>query len=139
MNEFAINLIEKKYSVDMQGVTFLSESAKNSIVTGEVVNGNKVLYIKDGKAYLASNNNEDCFNKVIGVSQNAVGADEIVNFKITGTLNGFGSLIQNKIYYLGTNGDLTDTMPINGIVQVIGIAKTNEELFIDLSTPIKRI
>lgn len=154
MSEFAINLIEKKYSVNliekkyavnMQAVTVISElnqvdgGVTGHIEAGEIINGNKAIYMKDGKAYLASLTNPECYNKIIGISKNAVVAGEVVNFKSAGTLNGFGGLVQNKLYYLGVNGDLSPTAPAYGIFQIIGIAKTNEELFIDISIPIQRI
>lgn len=106
-------------------------------IAGEVLGGNKLVYLKNNKVYLASNDNLECFNKLIGITRNAA----IVNGEVRVAknnimyLSGWG-LEVDKVYYLGLNGAITSTQPATGITQTIGIAKNSNELEIKISLPI---
>lgn len=106
-------------------------------IAGEVLGGHKLVYLKDNKVYLASNDNLECFNKLIGISRNA--ANENGGLRVAKSnimyLSGWG-LEVDKLYYLGLNGAITSTQPTTGIVQIIGIAKSSNELEIKISLPI---
>lgn len=109
-------------------------------IAGEVLGGHKVIYLKDNKVYLASNNNFECFNRVIGITKNSAienGVISIAKNNDTISLTGWG-LVPNTLYYLGTNGAITYIQPMNGIVQLVGIAKNENELEININLPIVR-
>lgn len=113
------------------------ETDDYAYIAGEVLGGHKLVYLKNNKVFLASNDNIECFNRVVGISKNAAienGEVRIAKNNIV-FLSGWG-LEPNQVYYLGLNGNLTSTQPNTGIVQTVGLAKNSNELEIRISLPI---
>lgn len=115
-------------------------NAKNitkSLQCGEIIGSGKVVYLSENKIYIASNNNPDCKGKVIGMTQQAGILDEFIPVVVFGELNGL-SLMENKIYYLGLNGSLTDTIPTSGFYQPIGLGIETDKININIGNYIIR-
>lgn len=109
-------------------------------IAGEVLGGHKIVYLKDGKIYLASNTNLECFNRIVGITKHSAiknGVISIAKNNDTIALTGWG-LVPNTLYYLGIDGAITYIQPTTGIVQFVGIAKNENELEINISLPIIR-
>ena len=115
------------------------ETDNYAYTAGEVLGGHKVVYLKNNKLYLASNTNLECLNKIVGITKNsAIENGEVMLSKSNIiSLNGWG-LVPNSLYYLGANGAITNVQPTIGIVQIIGIAKNENELEIKFNLPIVR-
>lgn len=107
---------------------------------GEILGGHKFVYLKDGKAFLASNTNIECFNTVIGITSHAanINADVAIVKHGTITLTGWG-LVPNDKYYLSVDGTITNTVPTTGFYQLVGIALNENTLELNINLPIIRI
>ena len=112
---------------------------QDTFVANENIGGHKAVYLNNGKISIASNDNTDCLNKVIGFTTHAGNIETSIKVKRFGIieLTGWG-LTTNSIYYLGLNGNITATMPNNGIYQILGTAKSPNELEINIQIAINR-
>ena len=119
-------LVEKREVVNM---TINSTGQYVSAVAGENINGHKVIFIKDNKAYMASNDNLECLNAIVGLSVNAAIVGDIVKVQTIGELEGF-EFTKNGNKYLGLNGDLTETIS-GSFMCVVGTAISNTKLLIN--------
>lgn len=85
----------------------------------------------------ASNLDPNHIGKIIGITASACEAFASVPITTSGgTLNGFTGLIVGKTYYLADNGLITDFSPTSGFIQPIGVSVREDELNINISTPI---
>lgn len=132
--------IETIKLIEVSPVILEVNNVKNivrSLQCGEIIGSGKVVYLSENKIYIASNNNPDCKGKIIGMTQQAGILDEFIPVVTFGELNGL-SLMENKIYYLGINGSLTDTIPISGFYQPIGIGIETDKININIGNYIIR-
>lgn len=126
--------------IELGNVVLQKNSDCNNIYTlGEVVGGQKLVYLKDGKLYKASYDNIECYNKIIGMTMQAGEIDSIVEVKTEGIiyLNNW-QLQTNAIYYLGLDGNISTQLPDNNIAQIIGYAKSENELELNIGLSILR-
>jgi len=130
--------IEININGNIYTTTGSSGNDNAQLIAGENISGNRMIYIKDGKAFYADANNTDCLNKVIGMSLNAATINDTVNIRTFGKINNPNwGLIQNANYLLNTNGEIY-LGGDNNFTQIIGFAIDSENLFIKLQIPIKR-
>lgn len=136
--ETKIEVIESREVVNLTINKNYLEENDFVITAGEAIGGHKVVYMIGDKAYLADRYNPLCFNKVIGMSAHAAVAGESVTIKKATriSLTGWG-LIPDKLYFLGESGELASSAE-TGIFQIIGIAKDENTLLINISNPIGR-
>ena len=106
---------------------------KKTIVAeaGEIIGSNKVVYVSNNKIYKASNQNLGCLNKILGLTKQAGVTGDFIEVVIFGELNGFANL-ENKIYYLGVDGDLIDYIVNSGLKVEIGRGIKIDTLFIEI-------
>lgn len=105
---------------------------------GEVINGHRLIYLKDGLAYKASNDNPECFNRLVGMSINAASLGDAVTVRTGKIVNQGWGLSANAIYYLGLDGNITLTSPSTGIWQIVGYASDTETLIVNIEIGIMR-
>lgn len=106
----------------------------SSHIAGETLGTNQVVYLKnDGRVWKASASNLNHAGKVVGLTTSSGMAGASIRVRKLGAihLNSWG-LIPNANYYLGENGAITLTKPTSGFIQCIGIARTGNDLEIQL-------
>lgn len=84
----------------------------------------------------ADNTNLLTAGKAIGITTSAATINTTVNIQIIGELNGFSGLVSDSPVYLSTLGTVTQTLPLSGYVQKIGMATSSTTLLINISEPI---
>lgn len=147
---YRVELVEEEYKVTLteEEIKFIEvapvilelTSAVNvtkSLQCGEVIGSGKVVYLSNGKIYIASSDNPDCTGKVIGMTSQSGLEDSFVNVVLSGECNGL-SLITNDQYYLGLNGAVTKIMPLTGVVYPIGLGIGTDRININIENYIIR-
>lgn len=74
--------------------------------------------------------------KVIGITKTSAISFAPITIQVIGELNGFFGLIPNLPVYLSTLGNITQTLPLSGYIQKIGIATSSTTILINISEPI---
>jgi len=107
-----------------------------NLYTSDEITTNKVVYIDDdGFLYISDNSDSDTLNVIgITVTLGSYGSKVLVF--------GEGCILKNILvgatvgssYYLGTNGVLTSSMPLENVVK-IGTAINSTDLKIEIQTP----
>lgn len=85
----------------------------------------------------ADQSDDTSFGKVIGISKGAVITGEWLDIITSSELNGFTGLIPNEGIYLGSNGLITQIVPISGYIQQLGIALTSTSILVNISLPVQ--
>ena len=105
-------------------------------VAGEDIGGNRA--IRSDGFYADNTDNLDLASSCIGISIGAVSTSQSISIKITGIMTEpTWSWASSSPVYLGINGVLTQTPPIAGYVQQLGIALSATELLIEVEQPIE--
>lgn len=105
-----------------------------TIPTDQAFSGHRAVRVgSDGMLELASSTG----SPAIGFLRDAVDSGDDAAMFLTGTINGFLGLIPNTIYYLGTNGAITATVPTSGWLQELGTATATDTLALKISDPIQ--
>ena len=128
---YPITVEEIKHVIDAREVVNLTVNSTVQYIVvpaGEAINGHKVIYVKDNKAYMASNDNLECLNSIAGISINAVSENGLVRIQTTGELDGF-SFAGNGTKYLGLNGNVSDTI-FGSVFCAVGVAISATKLLI---------
>jgi len=128
----------KKVSISFANIGPQGIPGEGSILSapaGEIINGDSLLMLKDGKVYKNVPDEENAY-LCCGFAKNSAVVDQIVNVTIAGehTSAGFGLLV-GGLYYAGTSGGITTTPPNVGISQVVGIAKNEDTIFVTIDEP----
>lgn len=113
-----------------------------TVFAAAALSGQRIVVLNSvGKAIYASADTPAHIGRVIGLTKNAVSADEQVSIKTQGIIehNGWNWVIGQPIY-LGINGNLTQTPPLPGVgfLQILGTAITATSMMVRLQTPIRR-
>ncbi len=107
-----------------------------NLTAGEIINGDSVVMVKDGKAYKNDPNDTGNIYLCIGLAKNAAGVGEDVKVTLCGEHISAGwGLIPNQIYYAGSNGGITLTPPDNNLSQVVGFAKDADTMIVEIGEP----
>lgn len=117
---------------DMSEIDGLEEF---TLIAGEVLNGQKLLMMQNGQAYLFDPSDEANADKVVGFSNHAAETGAPVAVRRFGPLESM-VLIPDAVYYAGPIGSVTATIPTSGVLLRVGTAKDAETLLIDIATPI---
>ena len=134
INENVLDVVSIGTVIEKQGRDYTDDT----FIAGEALSGHKIVYLKDGKVFTASNDNLDCINSIVGITQNACLANEQIVIKRKGivSLNLWG-LIPNSIYYLGINGNLTNVAPTSGAWAIMGVAIDANNFNLDKQITVK--
>lgn len=128
LTEVGHNHDERYYTKDE-----VDDKLVEQFVAGEVLNGHRFIYINNGKAYKAANNNYDCYNKVIGMTLNAALEDELVNVRQSGKVTQAGwGLVPNTLYYLGLDGLMTPYEDADGLGLCVGYSISENDFIINI-------
>lgn len=135
-----VKIRRTKIKVSEEGVCCYTNNASQieAYTAGEILNGHRLVYLKDSKAYKASNDNPDCFNRIVGMTVNAALEDELVNVKQGKIVNPGWALSPNTLYYLGIDGEITSVPPTSGILQAIGYSYDTDTMYINTNIAIRR-
>lgn len=125
-----------KQSISSTAINDLTEIV-NSFVAGEVLGGQRVVMIVGGEAFHYDPTDENNAGRDIGITKGAAIIGAMVEVVSKGIMTGFsGSLVQDSIYYAGSSGTLTDTIPTGpGIDMRVGVAVDANTLNINFSEP----
>lgn len=134
INENVLDVVSIGTVIERKG----QDHTDDTFIAGENINGHKVVYLKDGKIYTASNDNLECVNKIVGMSTTSALSGEQIIIKRKGIvpLNLWG-LIPNSIYYLGINGNLTNVAPTSGAWAIMGVAIDANNFNLDKQITVK--
>jgi len=75
------------------------------------------------------------YGKVIGFSKGAVVTGDLLEIVTASKLDGFTGLIPNGQIYLDLNGLITQTVPISGFIQQLGVALTSTTILVNINLP----
>lgn len=104
---------------------------------GEILGGQRLVMLKDGKAFYYDITNENNLGTFIGITNQSSVTDTDIDVYGFGQVINFGwGLTPNATYYAGTNGQMTTTAPTLGILQRIGVAVDANTLRMQLSEPL---
>lgn len=130
--------IDNSNWVDFQTILAAKVSKNITCTAGEIIGGDKLVKIINGKIYVASNTDiETSYGPIIGFTSNAVNQDETVVVKNKDIID-YALITSGTTYFLGENGDITNIAPSSGILQVIGFGIDTNKIMIDIGLPIRR-
>ena len=108
-----------------------------TVLAGENLGGNRVVYIADGRAFYADSDNLTCSNASVGITNGAAVLDDIINIQTSGYMQEPSwQWSTNLPLFLGVNGLMTQTMPTTGFSQIIGIVTSSTEIIIQIQPSI---
>lgn len=109
----------------------------NSFVAGEDLGGQRVVMIIGGEAFYYDPTDENSVGRDVGITKAAALTGAMVEVVSKGIMTGFsGSLVQDDIYFVDVNGQLTSVVPVGpGIDMRVGIAVDANTLNINFSEP----
>lgn len=116
--------------------------------SGYAVPAGSAMFCSSGHGVNLADNSVAWKLQVMGLAVASVAVDAQMKLKTDGRVvltasewdvvtGQSGGLDANKVYYLGTNGGLTDTPPTSGWQVVVGLAISATELVLRISQPIE--
>ena len=113
------------------------EPKLSKFIAGETLGGQRVVMLKNGKAFYFDQIDENNIGYSLGMTNQAANQDDLIDIATSGVVidNGWG-LIPDTIYYLGTNGLITNLIPSSGVFQRVGVAVDSNTLKLEFSEPI---
>lgn len=121
--------------------TFNYYTTDIEVLAGEIIGGQRAVIVNNNTAYYADNTNLDHKKYFIGISKHAVQSiGSRLNVAVKGEFTEPSwNWEYDKPIYLGTNGMLTQTPPLVGLVFVLGYVITPTKIFIDIKLPFTRV
>lgn len=110
------------------------QTATNIIIkiAGENISANKVIYINED-AYLASSDQASHRDRIAGLSVASALTGASIKIRTFGEqYNNTWSWDVTKPIFCGVGGELTQTAPVSGFVQIIGTAIDTNRIFINI-------
>lgn len=107
-------------------------------VAGEPISAGHAIYISsaDGRAYLWSPSNTALAGKLAGITTTAAsGAGEDVQFITSGEITGLSGFVIESRLFVQPGSGVGSTVPISGVLQQVGVAKSTTIAIIHLSDP----
>lgn len=105
-----------------------------TLFTGEAIGGHRAVGIKDQKVYYADNSDINSVYNAIGISKGASDINSSVEVQIAGIIsfNGWNWNLGVPIF-LGTSGQLTQTAPTIGYLQIVGYPTSTTDMIIQIN------
>lgn len=124
MSDFIIELIEdgpiKTLEVGIQGPPGTTPGIY--AVAGETIGKDQIIRSDpSGKVFLADSSTD--IGDILGVSQNNVIADQVLQYTTIGSIP-FAPAVPPKIYYLGSGGNFTESVTVDGLFKIMGVCHT---------------
>jgi hypothetical protein len=118
-------------------IEMAAEALEHVYIAGATVIAERVVMLSGGKVIHFDPSDEDNLGKVVGLSKNGAAADQPVTVVQEGIYANSGmGLTPNEVYYAGTDGTISTTVPANGIFIRIGISISSGSLKVDFSEPV---
>ncbi|MCZ7404485.1 MAG: hypothetical protein O8C67_06090 [Candidatus Methanoperedens sp.] len=114
------------------------EFTLSDYVAGEALGGQRVVILhSDAKLYYADKNIPADFNRVLGITTDAVVSGDIPTVRCAGKMTEpTWSWDLDKFLYLSTNGLLTQTPPSSGFLLQMGYPLSTTSIMVDIKIPI---
>lgn len=121
-------------SVEISGVTIVKESAAQlNFPTAKPLGANRVIAMTpDGVDYASL----DIQNEIVGFSKFAAEANSTLIVAESGLLGGFSGLQIGEPIFLASNGTITQTPSTTGILQQLGVATSDTQIYIQIQPSI---
>jgi hypothetical protein len=74
--------------------------------------------------------------KAIGITSGAVASGHVATIIVSNELDGFFGFTIGQPVFLSTNGTVSQTLPLSGYIQKVGVAVTSTILLVNISDPI---
>ncbi|MDD4995785.1 MAG: hypothetical protein PHW53_04980 [Patescibacteria group bacterium] len=117
----------------IQGIPGPSGGVALQLTAGVALGGNRLI---TGAAQYADSSDAATAGRAIGITAGAASAGALVDVVVAGELDGFGGLTINSPVYASVNGTFTQTEPVTGYSQQVGIAVSASKLMVRLFPPI---
>ena len=114
-----------------------AEALEHVYIAGATIAMEKVLVLSSGKVIHFDPSDENNVGKVVGISTNSALINENVKVISEGIMNSAGwGLSPDSVYYAGSTGTVTTTLPTSGIVIRVGVAVDTNTMKVNFSEPI---
>lgn len=130
--------VKHPYPYDPQGsIDVAAEALEYVYVAGASISMEKVLMLSSGKVIHFDPDNENNVGKIVGISTNSALINENVTVIAEGIMSSAGwGLSPDTVYYAGSSGVVTATLPASGIMIRVGVAVNTNTMKVDFSEPI---
>lgn len=125
---------EAQWLASLQGDGSLLLMQRNA---GEALGGHRAVVLSSGMAFYADSSNLDHAGLVVGITTGAAAQGASASIQSGGELAGLSGLIPDQAIFLSTNGGLTQSAPITGFSQQLGIALSATAMLINLTLAIE--
>lgn len=110
------------------------------VIAGEVLSGNRVVYIQSGKAYYYDPSDAALYGRTLGITMTSAVVDATVSIAMVGVMNWTAApLTDGALYYVGANGQLTTNPTGLTVLQRVGHAIATDKLKINFDINILTI
>ena len=120
--------------VGLQGKQGIQGDSNSFTIIAPVDLGGHRVVMANG--YYADNSDMNTVNRAIGVTQGAATAGSQAVIICQGALDGLSGLVINNPLYLSSNGTVTQTLPVAGYIQQIGVASSETRAIIGIKMPL---
>lgn len=129
---YSVNVNPETITANVQGVGIIQRVEGSDVFmlsAGEVISALKCVYSDDGKAKVCNASDSATSDLFIGISINSAGINQDVTIRADGIIsdNNF-NFVSGQIVFIGSNGELTQTISNQSYVQIIGIALENKKI-----------
>jgi hypothetical protein len=104
---------------------------------GEITSALRVLYEQGGQVYALDYRDTAHIDLILGISLTAAAAGQPLNVQRSGVLDDAGWSWTPGRVWLGANGALTQTPPVDGFDVLIGTAVSATRITLDITDPIE--
>jgi hypothetical protein len=114
-----------------------SDGNITTATAGEIINGGRLVYIEEGKAYLFNPNNVSLYGRTLGFAINAAVEDADVTIQLNGIFQDDGFILSpGTMYFAGANGTLTTNLTGLAMIVPVGHSIAADKLSINFYSPI---
>lgn len=134
-----------EYITDLSGgfhkvnPVILTSSISIFATLGEVIGGGFLVYLNGNLAFKFNQNDTSLYGLPVGITNQSGIIGDSVKIIVNGECNQMGGLIPGLQYFAGNAGLNTNVVPSTGIVQPIGVAKTDTIMIVNLQKPYIKI
>lgn len=121
-----------------QGIPGPAGGSSLQRLAGEVVSALRVLYELDGEVFVLDYRDAEHIDLVLGVSLTAAEAGQPLNVQRTGVIEDVGWSWQPGRIWLGIDGQLTQTPPVDGFDVLLGAAVSATRITLNIQDPIEQ-
>ncbi len=122
--------------VFLKETTIIENGNITKYIAGEILSGQRLVMLQDGKVIYYDPTNENNVGKLVGITNQSAIENEEIEVVGFGFVTNMGNLIANEIYYASENGMLSLNPIMTGIFQRVGIAKDTNNFKIEFSEPL---